>query len=252
MQAHIFLLLALSGGSLALECHIIGGHLKQIDAGNGQVFGVDDNGMVYTRFADFWDVVPGTLAHVTVGPAGVWGVDNGHTIYRLVGGFWAIMAGLLKQIDAGGDRIVSGVNVNDDIYCVTQQEAIAAANYDSPNYNNIAGKLKYYSCGPLGCWGSNSNDDIFFRTGVTPSACFGKSWVHVGGKLTMIEVGTDGSVYGVNSGGALYRRVGITDSSPTGTQWIHINIMGRAFKHVTTDLGQLWLITKDGEIIHCQ
>ncbi|XP_078092375.1 fish-egg lectin-like [Mustelus asterias] len=235
-----------------LVCRQIDGNLKQIDAGNGQVFGVDEKGTVYSRNEGQWDIVPGSLSHVTVGPAGVWGVDRNHAIYRMLGGSWASMAGLLKQIDAGGDRFVGGVNANDDIYCVQEGDTLSAANYNSPKYNHLAGKLKYYSCGPFGCWGVNSGDGIYSRTEVTPTNCVGTTWQHIPGKLSMIEVGTDGSVYGVNSAGQLYRRDGITCLLPTGTEWTHINIQGHKFKHVTTDLGQLWLITKSNQIVQCQ
>ncbi|XP_038670153.1 fish-egg lectin-like [Scyliorhinus canicula] len=252
MHAHIFLLLALCGGSLALVCHQVKGNLKQIDAGNGQVIGVDENGIIFTRFEGQWLNIPGKLAHVTVGPAGIWGVDDDHAIYRMQGGSWALLDGLLKQIDAGGNGFVSGANMVDDIFCVQRDAAISAAAYDSPVYNHLDGKLKYYSCGPQGCWGVNSVNDIFFRTEVTPNGCLGKSWVQIDGKLSMIEVGTDGSVYGVNHDGKLFRRDGISPSSLTGTQWTYLRMNGQTLKHVTTDQGQLWLLTQDNRILHCK
>ncbi|XP_038669718.1 fish-egg lectin-like [Scyliorhinus canicula] len=235
-----------------LFCHQIDGNLNQIDAGNGQVFGVDGNGAIYSRNEGNWNTISGRLTHVTVGPAGVWGVDKNDAIYRMLGGSWALMAGLLKQIDSGGDRFVSGVNMNDDIFCAQRNNTISAATYDSPAYHHLIGKLKYYTCGPFGCWGVNSGDQIYFRTGVTPSQCFGTNWQQISGSLSMIEVGTDGSVYGVNSAGNLYRRDGITSQNPTGTHWTHINIMREKLKHVTTDLGQIWLITKSNKIFQCQ
>lgn len=43
--------------------------------------------------------------------------------------------------------------------------------------------------------------------GVTPMHCEGRGdWKQVPGKLVMVEVGTDGSVYGVNAEGNVYRR----------------------------------------------
>lgn len=235
-----------------LVCRQIEGNLKQIDAGNGQVFGVDENSLVYTRSEGKWIVIPGRLSHVTVGPAGLWGVDSNFAVYRMLGGSWTLMAGLLKQIDAGGDRFVSGVNMHDRIYCVQQWATIFAASYYSPRYRCLNGGLKYYSCGRFGCWGVSGIEEIFFRYRVTPNNCVGSTWRKLPGRLSMIEVGTDGSVYGVNSGGRLYRRDGITHRNPIGTRWTFINIWGHSFKHVTTDLGQLWLVTKRNKIIHCQ
>ncbi|XP_060708695.1 fish-egg lectin-like [Hemiscyllium ocellatum] len=235
-----------------LTCNRIDGNLKQIDAGNGQVYGVSANGSVYTRHDGTWVWVPGNLAHVTVGPAGVWGVDGAHSVYRKRGGFWSVMSGLLKQIDAGGNGIVSGVNMNDEIFCVHQDEVRSAISISSPNYNRIDGQLKYYSCGPYSCWGVNANDVIYVRPNVESSQCAGSNWVKVDGGLSMIETGTDGSVYGVNSNGNVYRRDGITSQNPAGTSWTQINIGGISFKHVTVDLEELWLVTTLNNIIHCQ
>ncbi|XP_072409628.1 fish-egg lectin-like [Chiloscyllium punctatum] len=235
-----------------LICKPIEGNLKQIDAGNGQVFGVSANGSVYTRHDGAWVWVPGNLAHVTVGPAGIWGVDSANIVYRKRGGSWLVVNGLLKQIDAGGNGIVGGVNMNDDIFCAHQDEARSAISISSPNYNHIDGKLKYYSCGMYSCWGVNANDDIYFRTAVTSSQCVGIEWTKVDGRLSMIETGTDGSVYGVNSNGNVYRRDGITSQNPVGISWTPINIGGTPFKHVTVDLEEMWLVTTLNNIIHCQ
>ncbi|XP_048476550.1 fish-egg lectin-like, partial [Rhincodon typus] len=223
-----------------------------IDAGNGQVFGVNENGSIYIRQKGAWAQVPGHLSHVTVGPAGVWGVDSANVIYRMRGGSWIIMNGLLKQIDAGGNGFLGGVNQNDDVLCVNEEEARSATTPSSPVYNHISGKLTYYSCGLYGCWGVNANNDIYFRSNVTPGQCIGSIWVLIRGKLSMIETGTDGSVYGVNSDAKVFRRDGITSKQPTGTNWSHISIGQIRFKHVTADLGQLWLTTTSNNIIHCQ
>ncbi|KAJ1139617.1 hypothetical protein NDU88_005984 [Pleurodeles waltl] len=114
--------------------------------------------------------------------------------------------GLLKQIDAGGAQFISGANMNDDIFCLPEQATVSAKDGSALPWNNIAGKLKYYSCNTNSCWGVNSADDIFYRFSVTPSSCSGSRWQQVEGKLAMIEVGSDGSVFGVNSVGDAYQR----------------------------------------------
>uniref|UniRef100_A0A8C8VFA4 Fish-egg lectin n=1 Tax=Pelusios castaneus TaxID=367368 RepID=A0A8C8VFA4_9SAUR len=213
------------------------------------LFGVNDAGNIYTLYGDNWVQLPGALKHVTIGPAGVWGVNNNNNIYKLVGGSWQQTTGLLKQIDAGGDLFIAGVNMNDDIFSVS---APAALTVNQLPWVNIAGKLKYYSCGPLGCWGVNSADDIYFRTEVTPDHSEGSNWQHIPGKLSMIEVGTDGSVYGVNSAGQIYRRDGIAKTNPVGTTWTQVvNFICKA-KHVSHDQGLLWVISDDGRIMKCQ
>ncbi|KAI4881871.1 hypothetical protein NFI96_029580 [Prochilodus magdalenae] len=149
----LFVLLNVWTTCLALECRVVPGSLKQIDVGNGQVFGVNSNNQSYTLYNGDWIQVPGSLMHVSVGPAGVWGVDPNNYIYKLVGGDWVIVGGRLKQVDAGGMISPAGVNMFDDIFCLTG--GLGAA------WVNIPGKLKYYSCGPYSCWGVNSADNIF-------------------------------------------------------------------------------------------
>lgn len=117
-----------------------------------------------------------------------------------------LFLGLLKQIDAGGDVFVAGVSMNGGIYCLSRPAAVSVNNASTLSWVNIAGSLKYYSCGLWGCWGVNSADDIYFRFAVTPDSCAGSRWQNIPGKLSMIEVGTEGSVYGVNSAGQIYRR----------------------------------------------
>lgn len=250
----LLLVFCLHGICSAIQCTVIPGALVKIDAGNGQVFGVNSADMIYTLYGSSWVQVPGALIHVTVGPAGVWGVNRNNEIFRLAGASWTRVSGLLKQIDAGGSQFISGANMNDDIFCLSKSSAISADGSSSLPWSHIDGKLKYYSCGPMGCWGVNSADSIFHRHDVTPSSCFGSKWEHVSGSLSMIEVGTDGSVYGVNSSGDVYRRDGITACNPVGTGWTLINISLSVAKitHVTYDLKILWALTSKGEILKCQ
>ncbi|XP_069489799.1 fish-egg lectin-like [Ambystoma mexicanum] len=248
------LLLSLVGsisGQVSLDCDQVYGSLKQIDAGNGQVFGVNEGHNIYTLQAGSWTQIPGELAHVTVGAGGVWGVNRNNQIYKLVGGAWVQINGLLKQIDAGGVQFVSGANMNDDIFCLGDSATVSAKDGSPQPWVHIEGKLKYYCCGPLGCWGVNSADDIYFRFSVTPGSCGGSRWQKVEGKLSMIEVGSNGSVYGVNSAGDAYRRDGITGSNPVGTSWSQVQYNFFKFRHVSQDLGLLWFITVDQKILRC-
>lgn len=246
------LLLHLTGLSLAMLCIEIPGNLKQIDVSNGQVVGVNDEDQIFMWFEHNWIQIDGALKHITVGPAGIWGVNKDNSIYRMVSGSWALMPGLLKQIDAGGDQFISGANANDDIFCLSKSGAIPA-NLQSSSlpWVHIEGKLKYYSCGSLGCWGVNSADDIYYRWSSTPDSCAGSRWQNIPGKLSMIEVGTEGTVYGVNAQGYVYRRDGITASNPIGTDWSQVDACGNSYKHVAYDLGLLWMLTTDGRILKC-
>ncbi|XP_035262099.1 fish-egg lectin-like [Anguilla anguilla] len=248
----ILLVHCLLGTSLAMECREVPGRLKQIDASVGQVFGVNENDNIYTLYGDTWTQLPGALKHVTVGPSGVWGTNRNNLIYKLVGANWVQVGGLLKQVDAGGDQFVAGANMNDNIYCLGRDPTVEFRNSASPApWNLLPGLLMYYSCGPNGCWGVNSLQDIYLRTGVTPATCSGTgNWQQIAGKLVMVEVGTDGSVYGVNAGGDVYRRDGISASQPAGTGWTQLTMCGKG-KHVSYDLGHLWVITSDYRILDC-
>ncbi|GCB80852.1 hypothetical protein scyTo_0022418 [Scyliorhinus torazame] len=225
--------------------------MKQIDASNGLVFAVDFNGNVFTRRGGFWARVPGNLGHVTVGAAGVWGVGRDQKLYRLVEGSWAILAGLLMQIDAGGDQIVAGVNRGNIVFCSNKQATVTAANYFTPTYRRIAGKMKYYSCGPGTCWGVNAAGYIYCRLKVKSESCVGSDWLRVPGLFQMVEVGTNGAVYAISRGGVVYHRVGISAHKPQGLKWARIHFLGRKFRHVTADLGTLWLVETNGNIVRC-
>ena len=96
-------------------------------------------------------------------------------------------SGLLKQIDSGPEGIVYGVNSNNNIYCRT---GISHARPHGVSWKQVPGKLKYVSCGNLGCWGVSSGDFIWFRRGVTAEKCEGSRWQYVSGRLKQIEVGT--------------------------------------------------------------
>ncbi|XP_045064621.1 fish-egg lectin-like [Coregonus clupeaformis] len=72
----------------------------------------------------------------------------------------------------------------------------------------------------------------------------------IDGKLSMIEVATDGSVFGVNSLGDVYTRDGITASKPEGNGRSNIP-MGMRMGHVTYDLGCLWVVSKSGFTMVC-
>ncbi|XP_076153298.1 fish-egg lectin-like [Alosa pseudoharengus] len=234
-----------------MVCRVVPGRLKQIDAGAGQVVGVSDSNLIYSLEHNAWNNLPGVLKHVSVGSAGIWGINPSDEIFKLVSGNWTKVPGSLKQIDAGGDQIISGVNRADHIYCLGKDATVGFKGAGSPTpWLNIPGRLKYYSCGPIGCWGVNAHNSIYMMKGVSPAGCGGTmSWTHVPGSLSMIEVGSDGSVYGVNSAGNIYRREGVTACNPTGTLWTPVG--GGRYKHVSYDLGHLWAIRQDGTILDC-
>ncbi|XP_018410273.1 PREDICTED: fish-egg lectin-like, partial [Nanorana parkeri] len=213
-----------------------------------EVYGVNDAEDIFSWVDNKWKQVPGKLIHVSVGPAGVWGVNRANTIFKFQDNAWLPISGALKQVDAGGDKFLGGVNAQDNIFCLRQSCTVSRSS--AVSFTPLEGSLKYYSCGPVGCWGVNSGNSIYFRHNVNPTACQGNQWQHIEGSLVMIEVGTDGSVYGVNSAGNVYRREGISAKTPIGTSWTQLDFCA-TFKHVTYDNGYLWLINPSGGIYRC-
>ncbi|KAL2102838.1 hypothetical protein ACEWY4_002006 [Coilia grayii] len=236
-----------------MVCRVVPGRLRQIDAGAGQVVGVSDRYEIFTLQYGAWRQLPGNLKHVSVGSAGIWGIGTQDQIYKLVSGVWSRVPGALKQVDVGGEQIIAGVNAGDNIYCLGRDAAVGFKGTGSPTpWLHIPGGLKYYSCGPLGCWGVNRHNNVYMMKGVGPASCGGTmSWTHVPGSLAMVEVASDGTIYGVNPAGDIYRREGVTPCNPTGTLWTPVGD-GNRYKHVSYDLGHLWAIRQDGTILDCQ
>ncbi|KAM5132198.1 fish-egg lectin-like [Mantella aurantiaca] len=232
----------------SFDCTLIPGKLKQIDAGDGQVYGVNDKDEIFRWVESTWEQIPGHLMHVSVGPAGVWGVNKINLIYKFHNNSWMPVAGGLKQVDAGGVKFLGGVNDKDNVFCLRQ--SCTLSNSSVVTFTPLDGSMKYYSCGTTGCWGVNRSKNIYYRSNVKPTACQGSHWIQVAGSLEMLEVNANGSVFGVSSAGDVYKREGITKHSPVGTSWSLQDFCG-TFKHVTYDEGFLWLLNEQGDIYRC-
>ncbi|XP_056399715.1 fish-egg lectin-like isoform X2 [Hyla sarda] len=231
-----------------LQCSKIPGKLKQIDAGAGQIYGVNKDDNIFKLMGQQWKQVPGKLDHVTVGEAGIWGTNKANNIFKLQDNKWKQVSGRLKQVDAGGNKFLSGVNSGNSVFCLNQDKTVSRST--SFSYTKLDGSLKYYSCGLNGCWGITPTNDIMYRYDVKPTECRGSHWKKVNGKLVMVEVGSDGSVYGVNSEGTAFKREGISAKMPTGNSWSRLNVPG-TFRHVSTDGGVVWLLNQNGDIQKC-
>ena len=80
---------------------------------------------------------------------------------------WTRIRGVkLVQIDSGPKGIVVGVTANNEVYCRSGKR-----------WEKVNGRLKYISCGGLGCWGVSPGNRVFYREGVTSYNCAGTSWV---------------------------------------------------------------------------
>ncbi|XP_055769966.1 fish-egg lectin-like [Salvelinus fontinalis] len=151
------------------------------------------------------------------------------------------------QIDAGLGQVVA-TNTSQIPYYLVGDKWI-----------RLPDSLKHITVGPAGIWSINSETKIskyvagnwvtylFFQLNLN---CQNKGWSHIDGKLSMIEVATDGSVFGVNSAGDVFTRDGITASKPEGTGWSNVP-MYMPKKHETYDLGRLWVVSKTGVTMVC-
>ncbi|XP_071776095.2 fish-egg lectin-like [Centroberyx gerrardi] len=227
-------------------------YATQIDAGQGKVVATDKYHHAYFLSGSTWYRLPSaTLKHVTVGHAGTWGVSTSDYIYKLVGGSWARASGLLKQIDAGGNLFVVGVNAGHNTYCLKTSYTLGFKGTGSVSWTRMPTNLMYYSCGPYGCWGVDTSHRVYLTRSVTPSTCASSGWTQISGlALKMVEVGSDGSVFGVNTSGQVYQRTRITSSRPQGTAWTQVP-MCMTMKHVSYDLGKLWVLSNTGLVLQC-
>ncbi|TRY65823.1 hypothetical protein DNTS_018001 [Danionella cerebrum] len=253
MKASLCILLVFSCQflqSLALECEVIPGTLKQIDASLGIVGGVNNDNEVFLFLGNSFVKINGTFKHFTVGPAGEFGVSPANLLFKFDRGAFRQIQGVFKQVDAGSE-IVGAVSPVDDAFCLNKD-----VNSLGPSgnflWNTLSGKLKYYSCGPYSCWGVNAAENVFIRRNVADLSCTGTGVNEIiSGSLSMVEVATDGSVYGVDYQGNLLQRLGVSAAVPAGTSWQGLTICPVAHKHVTFDLGRLWVICSDGSIRRC-
>uniref|UniRef100_A0A8C2FXN8 Fish-egg lectin n=1 Tax=Cyprinus carpio TaxID=7962 RepID=A0A8C2FXN8_CYPCA len=139
---------------------------------------------------------------------------------------------------------IVGVTPLDDVFCLNKDANNIGA-YSNFPWTQLPGKLKYYSCGPYSCWVVNAAGNIIIRR------------VRLGvfdvlsRSMSMVDVETDGSVFAVDTQGSLFQRVGVTISNPPGSSWTNIVICLNGHKHVTFDLGRLYVICSDGSIMRC-
>jgi len=83
--------------SIALECEVIPGTLKQIDAGLGSVGGVNNDSEVFLFLGNSFTKIRASLKHITIGPAGQFGVSPANTIFKFQSGQFGLIQGIIKN-----------------------------------------------------------------------------------------------------------------------------------------------------------
>ena len=92
--------------------------------------------------------------------------------------------------------------------------------------------------------GVNSNDQIYFRTGIDVAHPSGTGWRLIDGRLKQLSV-RDGRIMGVNSQDHIYFRHGINVLSPSGTKWQQI---GGALKYIACGDGKVMGVNTHNQI----
>jgi len=149
-----------------------------------------------------WTPVSGGLRRISVGSqVNVWGLNLSNEIFRYTGNDakpWALVPGpLLSEIGVAGDGTVWGVNAANEIFNYTGNGANPWA--------QVPGALCRISVGSrANVWGVNAANEIFSYTGNDA-----KPWAQVPGpRLSDIGVAADSTVWGVNAANEVFRYTG--------------------------------------------
>lgn len=78
---------------IALECEVIPGNLKQIDAGIGVVGGVNNDNEVFLLMENSFTRMNVTMKHFTVGPAGELAVNSSNGVFKFQSGKFSSIPG---------------------------------------------------------------------------------------------------------------------------------------------------------------
>ena len=226
----------------------IRGKLEQIDGGlTKTVFGIDSGQSISRVGRTKNKLYPikqqSRLVHVSVGQGGIWGVNaQGQILFSQPKKPWQTVPGALMQVDAGPAGVVYGVTKDHKIFC---RDGILPALPVGTVWRRVPGRLKYVSCGSLGCWGVNRKNHVYFRIGVKASRPIGVKWIKVGTvQLKEIEAGPGGIAAGVRPDGTVMIRVGVTRDLPYGNAWKKLDTFNAPVKHVSISLDKIYIITQ--------
>ncbi|XP_030211422.1 fish-egg lectin [Gadus morhua] len=259
MTAVVFfvLLLSLVSGSHAWRC--LGAptlyQARQIDASKGLVLATNQLQQNFFLNGLSWSYLHGQrMKHITTGDTGTWGVSSNNQLYKMIGGNFTRVPGLsLSQVDAGGDGFLVG-STGSRAYCLRTAYARVFKGAGSVSWSVLSSySLKYYSCGLYGCWGVDTIGRVFHTRSVNPNSCSQTGWQVVSSgslKMKMVEAASNGLVFGLSTDGKVYLRAGVNAGRTHGTFWSNIP-MGVAMRHLSYDLGRLWVVSNAGNIMFC-
>ena len=164
------------------------GGLKQVslDGKSGVVVGVNSGDAIYYADQNIqnnpnWTQVPGALINVSVSNGQLYGCNRGNNIYYAANyknAQWVQIPGSLNQVSLDGyNRVVCGVNSNQDIWCADQNIT------SNPNWFQVPGKLIWVSISNGKLYGVNSANNIFYASDYKNAR-----WVQVPGGLKQVSL----------------------------------------------------------------
>ncbi|XP_064596781.1 tectonin beta-propeller repeat-containing protein 1-like [Liolophura sinensis] len=177
--------------------------LRNIDVGTFTVWGVNSDGTVFIRvgidaynpIGCDWVEVPRKMKQVSISPKGhVWATDGINCVYRRVGvtidnnmgTAWEKINGSLQQITVGSAG-VWGVNGLGEVF-------YREGTYNDPDNAGTSWTLlpeKRFvevSSGEGKLWGTDENEDVFYRAGLSFTTPTGLKWVKLDGRMRQIDV----------------------------------------------------------------
>jgi len=164
------------------------GGLKQVslDGKANVVVGVNSGDAIYYADQNIqdrpnWTQVPGGLINVSVSNGQLYGCNRGNAIYYAANyknAQWVQIPGSLSQVSLDGyNRVVCGVNSNQDIWCADQNIT------SNPNWFQVPGNLIWVSISNGKLYGVNSSNNIYFASDYKNA-----KWVQVPGGLKQVSL----------------------------------------------------------------
>jgi hypothetical protein len=223
--------------------------LVQMDAGKGEVWGVNRWNEIFRRTDDQeWTRVTGEMTYVSTAEEGiVWAIDDDHDVwvYKIFEGIsiekkvdntptWTeILDTKLTYIDVGRQGQLVGLK---DSGCSFWRKGITNELPQGVNEwydltNDKTRESTYFKfdtitiCQTGSMWATLKGGDstLYFRGGVSARTPAGTEWyrstVDAGENLVQASCGYRGYVWAVGASGSLYRLDGVTADKPQGTSW---------------------------------
>ncbi|MCB9492698.1 MAG: hypothetical protein H6679_00310 [Epsilonproteobacteria bacterium] len=193
----------------------VGGTLKQLVLRpNGDVWGINSEHEIYFRdgitqqnpLGTDWVVVPGKLADIRLDGNGTINgtTPEGQDVYSITNNpidpAWRNLTPPLQSPVTGPDGHTWALSIADHPQSPGDKRIFFQE--QDTSWSEVDGALKQISVGPGGqVWGTNINNQIFYRNGVTEQNPKGTDWIQTPGICTVCTINPDGFVTGITPDG---------------------------------------------------